>query len=159
MQLFQKFQSQNKKQTFLLFKGGGPRSGGRFLIQNMLMVFRYNKANVKYARINRKAQTEEEWKMRNMVLKMDKTWYRFLRQKPIWNYILDFYCDKLKLGIEIDDKSHDWKWEKDEERTEYLNSLWIKIIRYNNSDINYNLEWVIMDLNEKLIQRYNELKY
>ena len=125
----------------------------------MLMVFRYNKANVKYARINRKAQTEEEWKMRNMVLKMDKTWYRFLRQKPIWNYILDFYCDKLKLGIEIDDKSHDWKWEKDEERTEYLNSLWIKIIRYNNSDINYNLEWVIMDLNEKLIQRYNELKY
>jgi len=121
------------------------------------MVFWYNKNNVKFARINRNNQTEEERKMRNMVLKMDKTWYRFLRQKPIWNYILDFYCDKLKLGIEIDDKSHDWKWEEDEERTKYLNSLWIKIIRYNNSDINNNLEWVIMDLNEKLSKRQNEI--
>ena len=122
------------------------------------MIFKYNNNNVKYARINRKTQTEEEWKMRNMVLKMDKTWYRFLRQKPIWNYILDFYCDKLKLWIEIDDKSHDWKWEEDEIRTKYLNSLWIKIIRYTNSDINYNLEWVIMDLNEKMEQRQQELK-
>ena len=122
------------------------------------MVYKYNNNNVKFARINRKIQTEEEWKMRNIVLKRDKTWYRFLRQKPIWNYILDFYCDKLKLWIEIDDKSHDWKWEADEVRTKYLNSLWIKVIRYTNSDINYNLEWVIMDLNEKMEQRRQELK-
>ena len=143
---------------FLLFKGGGPRSGGRFFIQWKVMVFKYNNNNVKFARINRKIQTEEEWKMRNIVLKRDKTWYRFLRQKPIWNYILDFYCDKLKLWIEIDDKSHDWKWEEDGVRTKYLNSLWIKVIRYTNSDINYNLEWVIMDLNEKIEQRHQELE-
>ena len=122
------------------------------------MVFKYNNNNVKFAKINRNNQTEEEWKFRNIVLKRDKTWYRFLRQKPIWNYILDFYCDKLKLGIEIDDKSHDWKWEEDGVRTKYLNSLWIKIIRYTNSDINYNLEWVIMDLNEKIEQRHQELE-
>ena len=121
------------------------------------MVFKYNQNNVKYAKINRNNQTEEEWKMRNMVLKMDKTWYRFLRQKPIWNYILDFYCDKLKLGIEIDDQSHDWKRKEDEERTKYLNLLWIKIIRYSNSDINYRLEWVIIDLNNNLEQRKKEL--
>jgi len=121
------------------------------------MVFEYNQNNVKYAKINRNNQTEEEWKMRNMVLKMDKTWYRFLRQKPIWNYILDFYCDKLKLWIEIDDQSHDWKWKEDEERTKYLNLLWIKIIRYSNSDINYRLEWVIIDLNNNLEQRKKEL--
>lgn len=122
------------------------------------MVFKYNQNNVKYAKINRNNQTEEEWKMRNMVLKMDKTWYRFLRQKPIWNYILDFYCDKLKLWIEIDDQSHDWKWEEDEHRTKYIESLWIKIIRYSNSDIDYNLEWVIIDLNDKIKQRKEELK-
>lgn len=122
------------------------------------MVFKYNQNNVKYAKINRNNQTEEEWKMWNIVLKRDKTWYRFLRQKPIWNYILDFYCDKLKLWIEIDDKSHDWKWEEDGVRTKYLNSLWIKIIRYTNSDINYNLEWVIMDLNEKIRQKQQDLK-
>ena len=122
------------------------------------MVFKYNNNNVKFAKINRNNQTEEEWKFRNIVLKRDKTWYRFLRQKPIWNYILDFYCEKLKLWIEIDDKSHDWKWEEDGVRTKYLNSLWIKIIRYTNSDINYNLEWVIMDLNEKIEQRHQELE-
>ena len=139
-------------------EGGGPRSGGRFFIQWKVMVLKYNNNNVKFAKINRNNQTEEEWKMRNIVLKRDKTWYRFLRQKPIWNYILDFYCEKLKLWIEIDDKSHDWKWEEDGVRTKYLNSLWIKIIRYTNSDINYNLEWVIMDLNEKMEQRQQELK-
>lgn len=123
------------------------------------MVFWYNKNNVKFARINRNNQTEAEWKFRNIVLKRDKTWYRFLRQKPIWNYILDFYCDKLKIWIEIDDKSHDWKWEEDEQRTKYLNSFWIKVIRYNNSDINHNLDWVIIDLDEKLKQRDKELKW
>lgn len=86
------------------------------------------------------------------------TWYRFLRQKPIWNYILDFYCDRLKLWIEIDDKSHDWKWEEDEERTKYLNNLWIKIIRYTNEDINYRLDGVMLDLEEKLNERHKELE-
>ena len=122
------------------------------------MVFSYNKHLKKYSQQNRKHQTEAEWKFWNLVLKKDMTWYRFLRQKPIWNYILDFYCDKLKLWIEIDDKSHDWKWEDDEERTEYLNNLWIKIIRYTNEDINYRLDGVILDLEDKLNERNKELK-
>ena len=122
------------------------------------MVFNYSKYLKKYSQQNRKHQTEAEWKFRNMVLKKDMTWYRFLRQKPIWNYILDFYCDKLKLWIEIDDKSHDWKWEQDEERTKYLNSLWIIIIRYTNEDINYHLDGVKLDLENKLDERKKEIK-
>ena len=122
------------------------------------MVFNYNKHLKKYSQQNRKHQTKTEWKFRNMVLKKDMTWYRFLRQKPIWNYILDFYCDKLKLWIEIDDKSHDWKWEQDEERTKYLNSLWIIIIRYTNEDINYRLDGVILDLEDKLDERGKKIK-
>ena len=121
------------------------------------MVFNYSKYLKKYSQQNRRHQTEAEWKFRNMVLKKDMTWYRFLRQKPIWNYILDFYCDKLKLWIEIDDKSHDWKWEQDEERTKYLNSLWIIIIRYTNEDINYRLNGVTLDLEDKLNERNKEL--
>lgn len=122
------------------------------------MIIQYNPYLKKYWRTNRKNQTEAEWKIWHIVLKQDKTWYRFLRQKPIWNYILDFYCDKLKLWIEIDDLSHDWKWEKDEERTEYLNSLWIKIIRYSNEDINYRLEGVMIDLEDTLEERRIELQ-
>jgi len=121
------------------------------------MIFNYNKYLKKYSQQNRKHQTETEWKFWNLVLKKDRTWYRFLRQKPIGNYILDFYCDKLKLGIEIDDKSHNRKWKEDEERTEYLKSLWIKIIRYSNDDINYRLESVMLDLEDKLEQRRKNL--
>jgi len=47
-------------------------------------------------------------------LKKDKLGYRFLRQKPIDKFIVDFYCQPLKLAIEIDGaSSHDNKMEKD----------------------------------------------
>ncbi len=122
------------------------------------MILYYNPKNKKYAKQNRKQcfMTEAEGKIWNLVLKKDQTGYRFLRQKPIGNYILDFYCAKLKLWIEIDDKSHDRKWEQDEIRTQYLNKLWIKILRYTNDNIYYQLDSVIIDLNTRLKERENE---
>ncbi|MEI7562795.1 MAG: DUF559 domain-containing protein [bacterium] len=69
-----------------------------------------------------------------------------MRQKPIGNYILDFYCHKLKLGIEIDDCSHERKRDEDMIRTNYLNKLGIKIIRYTNNQVTYQLEGVIIDI-------------
>lgn len=123
------------------------------------MILYYNSKNKGYARINRNQylMTEAEWKMRNWVLRKDKMWYRFLRQKPVWNYILDFYCHKLKLWIEIDDNSHDWKGEYDEERTKYLNSVGIEIIRYTNNNIHYHLDAVIIDLESKIQERAKNL--
>jgi len=119
------------------------------------MILRYNQNNKEYARRNRNqyVMTEAEWKAWNLVLRKDKTWYRFLRQKPIWNYILDFYCQELKLWIEIDDDSHDRKWEDDRARTEYLNGLWIEIIRYTNKNIYYQLDSVMIDLEMKIKER------
>jgi very-short-patch-repair endonuclease len=102
--------------------------------------------------------TEAEWKIRNLALKEDATWYRFLRQKPIGDYILDFYCHKLKLGIEIDGDSHDRQGEYNEVRTEYFQELWIKIIRYTNNQVYYQLEWVIMDLEREVDERKDELR-
>ena len=123
------------------------------------MIFYYNKGNKKFAWINRNQyrMTKAEWIVWNLVLRKDMTWYRFLRQKPVWNYIIDFYCDKLKLWIEIDDKSHDWKWEEDLKRTKYLNWLWIKIIRYTNEQVYFNLDWLIIDLNDQIGKRAKEL--
>jgi len=123
------------------------------------MIFYYNNNNKKFAWINRNKyyMTKAEWIIWNLVLRKDMTWYRFLRQKLIWNYIIDFYCDKLKLWIEIDDKSHDWKWEEDLKRTMYLNWIWIEIIRYTNEQVYFNLDWLIVDLNEKIGRRVTEL--
>ena len=123
------------------------------------MIFYYNRNNKKFAVNNRNQyhMVKSEWIVRNLILRKDKTWYRFLRQKPIWNYIIDFYCDKLKLWIEIDDKTHDFKWKYDEERTKYLNNLWIKIIRYMNEQVHFNLDWLVTDLNDKIERRATEL--
>ncbi len=112
----------------------------------------YKSQNKEYARRNRNqhTMTEAEGKIWNLVLKKDKTWYRFLRQKLLWDYILDFYCYKLKLWIEIDDKSHEQKWKYDEKRTKYLNSIGIRIIRYTNNNIHYKLDAVMMDLESKI---------
>ncbi len=112
----------------------------------------YHPKNKKFARENRNQyfMTEAEWKIWNLVLRKDMTWYRFLRQKQIGNYILDFYCDRLKLWIEIDDSSHDAKWEYDEKRTNYLKKFWISLVRYTNAQIKYSLDAVIVDLYDKI---------
>ncbi len=123
------------------------------------MILYYNSKNKEHAKKNRNqySMTEAEWKIWNLVLRKDQIWYRFLRQKLIGNYILDFYCSKLKLWIEIDDESHNRKWEQDELRTKYLNNLWIKIIRYTNNNVHYKLDSVILDLETKLEERKIEL--
>ncbi|EKD25300.1 MAG: hypothetical protein ACD_80C00088G0010 [uncultured bacterium (gcode 4)] len=124
------------------------------------MILYYKGQNKDFARINRNqyTMTEAEWKIWNIVLRKDKIWYRFLRQKLLWDYILDFYCHKLKLWIEIDDNSHYQKWEYDEKRTKYLNNIGIKIIRYANRNIHYQLDAVIMDLERKIKERVYELR-
>jgi very-short-patch-repair endonuclease len=101
--------------------------------------------------------TEAEGKIWNLALRRDATWYRFLRQKLIGNYILDFYCSKLKLWIEIDGESHDRQWAYDKERTYFLQKIGIKIIRYTNNQVYYQLEWVMLDLESRIKEREQEL--
>ena len=53
--------------------------------------------------------------------------YQFMRQKPIYKYIVDFYCSKLKLIIEIDGTSHFGKEEKDKRRPRRIRRIGIII--------------------------------
>lgn len=69
---------------------------------------------------------------------------RVLRQRIIDNFIVDFYIPKAKIVIEIDWESHfteNWKI-YDEERTNILNWLWLKVIRFTNLEIGKNFDWV-----------------
>ena len=63
--------------------------------------------------------------------------YKFRRQFSIGNFILDFYCVKLKLAIEVDGMTHynEIVFEKDCNRQKYLESLGIKVIRFNSQDV------------------------
>ena len=107
---------------------------------------------------------------RNMTLAEKKIWYellakdklnglRFLRQKPIDEYIADFYCHKLKLVIEIDGESHlaEGAREYDEHRTKVLNAYGIEVIRYTNEEILNHIGEVESDLKDKVRKRLIEL--
>ncbi len=99
-------------------------------------IFKYNKNLVEVAKQNRKKMTESELLFWNLV-KRDKTGFDFTRQKPIGNFIIDFFCDDLKLAVEIDGAYHGENGyvERDIERTNYLNDLDIKVIRFENGEI------------------------
>lgn len=109
--------------------------------------------NIWYARENRKNPTKAEWLVRNMILKWYKTWVKFMRQRMIWPYIVDFYCKELKIVIEIDWETHNYKQEYDEKRIKYLKSLWLEILVYTDEQVLWNLEWVCEDINRQVKTR------
>ena len=111
------------------------------------------------ARDNRKNMNRPEAKLWYEVLSKRKfLGYRFLRQKPVKNYIIDFFCSELKLGIEVDGESHIEQKEYDKMRTLNLNNIGLKLIRYSNADIMCNLEGVYLDLKKKVKERAEELQ-
>ncbi len=65
---------------------------------------------------------------------------QFQRQKPLGNYIADFYCAKAKLIIELDGSGHYLPHEafKDRLRTEHLEKMDLTVVRIDNFDIDKN---------------------
>lgn len=72
--------------------------------------------------------------------------FDFHRQKPILDYIVDFYCFKLKLIIEIDGYSHHFKTEKDRLRDLELNKLGFTVLRFSEGEIRNSLDLVLNSL-------------
>jgi len=116
----------------------------------------YTKSLTTLARQNRSNPTPAEKKIWQEILRMRQfAQYKFLRQKPIGGYIVDFYCSELRLVIEIDGDSHSETVEYDAERTRFLNALGLQVVRYTNNDVMSNVEGVYEDLNLqiKMMQR------
>ncbi|HEY4528391.1 MAG TPA: DUF559 domain-containing protein [Candidatus Paceibacterota bacterium] len=83
-------------------------------------------------------------------LRKHRLGYKFKRQHSIGPYILDFYCPERKLAIELDGAHHIENKEYDVERTNYLSSLNIKVIRFWNKEANDNIGAVIKIINQEL---------
>lgn len=81
--------------------------------------------------------------------------YDFDRQRPIDNYIVDFYCKDLQLAIEVDGESHYGNSERDEKKDRRLNDLGVTVLRYDDLEIVHKLDKVVesiekwIDLNTK----------
>jgi very-short-patch-repair endonuclease len=111
----------------------------------------YNKKLVPLARQNRKIPTIAEFRIWNEVLRQRQfTRLKFLRQKPIDNFIVDFYCSELALVIEIDGDNHAETVEYDRERTYVLSSYGLTVVRYTNDEVLQNIAGIYEDLSIKV---------
>jgi len=116
-----------------------------------LVFIPYNKKLTALARENRNNPTIAERKIWREVLRMRQlAQYKFLRQKPIAGYIVDFYCSELQLVIEIDGESHGESVDYDTERTRILNACGLTVVRYTNSDVLKNIEGVYATLIQQI---------
>ena len=69
--------------------------------------------------------------------------HKFRRQEQIGRFIVDFVCYEKKIIVEADGSQHAMEKEKDEERTEWLNSQGFMVLRFWNHEILTNIEGVL----------------
>ena len=103
---------------------------------------------------------------RNMTREERHLWYDFLksqpvifkRQKVIGNYIVDFFCAEAKLVIELDGSQHyeDDKIVKDAERTAFLESYGLTVLRIPNNEVNRNFQEVCQDIDMAVKQSLSQ---
>lgn len=87
-------------------------------------------------------------------LKSRKTGYSFTRQKPILNFIADFYCKKLSLVVEIDGVSHFSReaYDKDCERDRQMQVIGLRVVRVEDEDVRRNAEHVAKSIVEQITE-------
>lgn len=119
---------------------------------------KYNKALVVNAKRLRKNMTREE----------SRLWYdflreypvKFVRQKMLGRYILDFYCASAKLAVELDGSQHyeDEGLKYDSERTAYLEQYGIEVLRIANNELNRNFEGACAYIDETVKRKIKGLQ-
>jgi len=77
--------------------------------------------------------------------------YDFHRQKPVENYVLDFFCPRLNLAIEIDGSSHENRETQDENRQRKLEMKGITFLRFPDEEIKQNVEGVVEEIREWIL--------
>ena len=96
----------------------------------------YNKNLKEFAReLRTQSVSTAEKKIWKSLLSKEQLGERFIRQRPINNFIVDFFCPKLGIIIEIDGNSHLNKGEYDYYREEKLKSLGYTIIRFSEGEV------------------------
>ena len=80
---------------------------------------------------------------------------QFYRQRIIGNYIVDFYCPKAKLIIELDGSQHyeEEAVEYDILRTEYLSSFGLIVLRFTNREIDISFEGVCQNIERAILSQ------
>ena len=103
---------------------------------------------------------------KNMTKQEKHLWYDYLskysvrwyKQRIIDNFIVDFYCSKAGVAVELDGSQHYTEQGEayDKERTAILESYGIKVIRFSNNDVDNNFEGVCMEIDKVVKEKLKE---
>ena len=106
------------------------------------MDYKHNKALVPNAKSLRKNMTKEERHLWYDFLRCYPV--KFLRQKVLGKYIVDFYCAEAKLIVELDGSQHyeEKEMEYDAERTAFIAQYGLHVLRIPNNEVNQNFSGV-----------------
>ena len=112
----------------------------------------YNGNLKEYSRQLRRNMTDAERHLWAKIRMKQLKGYQFYRQKPIGDYIVDFFCPRAKLVIEVDGSHHlvGEKIEYDRIRGEYLSSLGLRVLRFTNTDVLTNIGGVVESIIENM---------
>jgi len=112
------------------------------------VVIPHNKKLKTNSQVLRTSMTDAEIRIWSHIRLKQVKGLQFYRQKPIGKYIVDFYCPKIKLVIEIDCGQHykDALIHRDQIRDEFMKKLGIMVLRYTNTDVIDNIDGVIENL-------------
>lgn len=117
----------------------------------------YNKNLKETSRKLRKEMTPQERHLWFVFLKNHP--FKFVRQRPIYKFVADFYCSKAKLVIEIDGSQHYTQegMDYDKLRSDIINIYGIKVIRFSNYDIDKNFEGVCEEINKVIDEQLSAI--
>ena len=118
-------------------------------VKNIIPGQRVSKAKLQRSRELRRELTPAEkllWKE----LRANKMGVHFRRQQVIAGFIVDFYCHKADLVVEVDGDIHDLQQEEDARREKVLSELRLRIVRFRNDDILKDLSTVLEKITEQL---------
>ena len=103
----------------------------------------YNPGLKELARELRKNMTLSEVLLWNQLKQKNMMGYDFDRQRPVGEYIVDFYCKELLLAIEIDGNTNIYRYEEDEIRQKDLEKLGIRFLRFDDMEVKTNISNVL----------------
>ena len=114
----------------------------------------YNPKLKELARQHRNNSTKAEIKIWKYLKSKRMRGYDFHRQKPIDEYIVDFFCNKLQLAIECDGYSHEILevYEKDVKKTKRLNDLGVYVLRFSDFQIMNDIDNVIRAIEDYILK-------
>ena len=84
---------------------------------------------------------------------------KFRRQHIVQYFIVDFYCPRVKLVIEIDGPVHDVQEEHDQEQEKILQGLGYQVVRFKNSEVERNIDLVVARICDFCRRRIDLIDY